>query len=69
MYVAVLPEHLAQRADRNAYFTDASSGDTTRCLLGIFGVDQRDADGNSVAIIGGLFLKVRSLLPSRRASS
>lgn len=40
-------------------FADASSGDTTQCLLGIFGVDQRDADGNAVAIIGGLFLKVR----------
>ena len=36
----------------------AEAGNKQDCILGIFGVDQRDAAGNSVAIIGALFLKV-----------
>ncbi|KAM0789233.1 hypothetical protein ACM66B_000076 [Microbotryomycetes sp. NB124-2] len=35
----------------------ASSGDTENCILGILGIDQYDADGNIVAIVGDLFLK------------
>jgi hypothetical protein len=37
--------------------SDASSSSTSRCILGIFGVDQFDAEGNAVAIVGDLFLK------------
>ncbi|KAK4051391.1 hypothetical protein OIV83_002875 [Microbotryomycetes sp. JL201] len=35
----------------------ASAGDTENCILGILGIDQYDADGNVVAIVGDLFLK------------
>ncbi|KAL8280868.1 hypothetical protein RQP46_006872 [Phenoliferia psychrophenolica] len=35
----------------------ASSSTPNQCILGIFGQDQQDPDGNPVAIIGGLFLK------------
>lgn len=37
--------------------TDASSSSTDRCILGIFGVDQFDTEGQAVAIVGDLFLK------------
>jgi hypothetical protein len=35
----------------------ASASTTSECILGIFGQDMYDADGNSVAIVGNLFLK------------
>ncbi|KAK4057289.1 hypothetical protein OIO90_001786 [Microbotryomycetes sp. JL221] len=35
----------------------ASAGNTEECILGILGIDQYDADGNVVAIVGDLFLK------------
>ncbi|BGP16921.1 hypothetical protein JCM10213_007366 [Rhodosporidiobolus nylandii] len=35
----------------------ASSSTTSQCILGIFGQDMYDAEGNNVAIVGNLFLK------------
>ncbi|GAA5854115.1 hypothetical protein JCM8547_008234 [Rhodosporidiobolus lusitaniae] len=35
----------------------ASASTTSECILGIFGQDMYDAEGNAVAIVGNLFLK------------
>lgn len=40
----------------------ASAASKSECVLGIFGIDQYDAEGNVVAIVGDLFLKVRRAL-------